>query len=750
MHIPKLVARVLSDRFVLAVTLVLILQGPASAAAGSGGQLSVTVTPPSANVQANGGNQNFTATVQNDKQNGGVTWSLAGTGCSGATCGVLSSAASGSGVAITYTAPANVPSPATVTLTATSVSTKSKTAMATITVVVGVQGIGVTISPKRGGLAVNQTLSVIATINDPLGVQWSASGGSFSSASSMSGVAVMFIAPASAGVYTITATSVTQVDISTTITIGVTDLAGVYTYHNDLSRDGVNAQEYALTPALVNTSSFGKLFSCNADGAIYAQPLWVANVKNIGGGTHNVIVAATMRDSVYAFDADASPCITYWQKTLIPAGETYGNEADVNTQDIYPDIGILGTPVIDSVAGTIYLVTKTKTTSSGTYHQRLHALSLADGSERTGSPVEIDASITVPGNCEGGESVAFNTLTENQRPGLALVNGNVYVAWASHGDHDPYHGWILGYSTANLALAGTFNTSPNAAENLGYCRAGLWMSGGAPAADSINNTVSLYVLTGNGIWDGTTAFGDSVLKLNTAGALRVTDWFTPYNQLSLDGNDTDVGSGGAAVLVNAGGAHPNLLIGGGKQGVLYVLDRTSLGHNHPSDNNQIVQTLTVTGGTFSTPAFWQNTLFHFGSNTGGKAYALDPGTSTFNPSWSSQTSASFNFPGATPSVSSNGSSNGIVWVIDSSNYGTRGHKRLSAGPAVLYAFTANNLGTELWNSGMVAGDVAGNAVKFTVPTVANGKVYIGTRGNDNTVGGGTVFGTIDVYGLKSN
>jgi hypothetical protein len=496
MHIPNLVAKVPSGRFVLTMTLVLVLQGSARVAAGSGGPLSIAVTPPSANVQANGGNQNFTATVQNDKQNGGVTWSLAGTGCSGATCGSLSSAASGSGVPITYTAPANVPSPATVTLTATSVSSKSKTFTATITVIPGgMQGISVTISPKRGGLAVSQTLSLIATTNDPLGVQWSASGGGFSSASSMSGLAVTFTAPASAGVYTLTATSKTQVDISTTITIGVTDLAGVYTYHNDLSRDGVNTQEYALTPALVNTSSFGKLFSCTADGAIYAQPLWVANV-GIGGSTHNVIVAATMRDSVYAFDADASPCVTYWQKTLIPSGETYGNDADVN--------------------------------------------------------------------------------------------------------------------------------------------------------------------------------------------------------------------------------------------------------------NQIVQTLTVTGGTFSTPAFWQNTLFHFGSNTGGKAYALDSGTSTFNASWTSQTSASFNFPGATPSVSSSGSSNGIVWVIDSSNYGTRGHKRLSAGPAGLYAFAANNLGTELWNSGTVAGDVAGNAVKFTVPTIANGKVYIGTRGNDDTVGGGTVFGTIDVYGLKSN
>ena len=743
MYTPTLVARNLSVRFALFVVVVLVLQGFASVTAGSG-PLTVTVNPTSANV-ANGGNQNFTATVQNDKQNRGVTWSLVGAGCSGATCGSLSSAASSSGVAITYTAPANVPTPATVTLTATSVSSRTKTFSATITVTAGMS---VTISPKRGGLAVNQTLSVVATTNDQSGVKWSASGGGFNSASSGSGVAVIFTAPASAGIYTITATSATDANTSATITIGVTDLAGVFTYHNDLSRDGVNTQEYALTPALVNTSSFGKLFSCNADGAIYAQPLWVANVVGIQGGqggTHNVIIAATMRDSVYAFDADASPCVTYWQKTLIPSGETYGNDADVNSQDIYPDIGILGTPVIDS--GSIYLVTKTKTTSGGTYHQRLHALSLTDGSEPTGSPVEIDSSISVPGNCEGGGSVAFNALKENQRPGLALVNGNVYIAWASHGDNDPYHGWILGYSAANLAPSGVFNTSPNAAESLSYCRAGIWMSGGAPAADSINNTVSLYVLTGNGIWDGATAFGDSALKLNTAGGLGLADWFTPYNQLSLDGNDTDVGAGGAAVLVDNVGAHPNLLIGGGKQGVLYVLDRTNLGHNHPSDNNQIVQTLAVTGSTFSTPAFWQNTLFHFGSGSSGKAYALDSSTSTFNASWTSQTGTSFNFPGATPSVSSNGSSNGIVWAIDSSSYGK---KHSSAGPAVVHAFAASNLGTELWNSSMVAGDTAGNAVKFTVPTVANGKVYIGTRGNDDTAGGGTVFGAINVYGLKSN
>ncbi len=271
-------------------------------------------------------------------------------------------------------------------------------------------------------------------------------------------------------------------------------------------------------------------------------------------------------------------------------------------------------------------------------------MSLSDGSERTNSPVEIDSSISVPGNCEGGSSVSFDPLRENQRPGLALVNGVVYVSWASHGDTDQYHGWIIGYSASNLNRVAVYNTSPNKT-NVTTCRAGIWMSGGAPAADFSNNVYHLYVLTGNGIWNGTDAWGDSALKLGTSGGLSVTDWFTPWNQSTLDQGDLDVGSGGAALLVDSSGPHSQLLIGGGKifgtNGVLYILDRTNMGHIHASDNSQIVQTLTVTGGTFSTPAFWQNTLFHFGTNTTGKAYSFNSSTSTFNALWTSQTAASF-------------------------------------------------------------------------------------------------------------
>jgi hypothetical protein len=638
---------------------------------------------------------------------------------------------------------------ASITFQVADSSSPHRTSSSSLSLTVTPGDIRVSVTPVRGGLAVTQPLPFTATVtNDSFakGVTWTVSGGSFSPTSSTGGV---YTAPGTAGTYTITATSVSDVGQSATATVGVTDLAGVYTYHNDLSRDGANTQEFALTTATVNPATFGKLFSCSADAAIYAQPLWVANVA-IGAGKHNVVVAATMRDSVYAFDADANPCVTLWRSQLIPAGETFYGVANVDTKDIFPDIGILGTPVIDGATNAIYLVTKTKTTTPGGVitHQRLHALNLADGSERPNSPVEIDSSISVPGNCDGGSTVAFDTRRENQRPGLALVNGTVYVAWASHGDADTYHGWIIGFDAASLSRVGVFNTSPNAAEGLAYCRAGIWMAGGAPSADAANN---LYVITGNGIWDGVTAFGDSFLRLKTSNGLAVTDWFTPSNQLSLDAGDRDLGSGGAAILVDQlSGPHPQLIIGSGKSGGLYLLDRTSMGRMTPGGPDKFVQNITGTGNSFSTPAFWNNKLFFFGFNEFGKVYNFLPASNMFDPSVASMTPTEFTFPGCSPSVSSGGNSNGVVWVIDSRAFGTNDSGPVAAGPAIVHSYDATNLATELWNSSMSSADTAGNAVKFTVPTVANGKVYIPTRGDDSTTGMGTIFGEIDVYGLKPN
>ena len=333
-----------------------------------------------------------------------------------------------------------------------------------------------------------------------------------------------------------------------------------------LARDGANNQEYLLTTANVKQASFGKLFACTVDGAVYAQPLWVPNVA-IGGGTHNVIVVATMRDSVYVFDADTNNCANpYWKKTLIPSGETYGASADVFTGDIFGDIGILGTPVIDPASKTIYLVTKTKTTTPN-YIQRLHALNLGDG--RGGDEFAGDDCGDVSGDVRRRIDEYVQRVRENQRPGLALSNGMVYIAWASHGDEGTYHGWVLGYQTANLTAVPTvFNSTPNTASGLTYCKGGIWMSGGAPAFDAAGN---MYVMTGNGAFDGTsgsttlpTDFGDSFLKLSTPN-LGVLDYFTPMNQSTLDTNDSDVGASGTSVLIDGTGGG-NFLVGGSKAG----------------------------------------------------------------------------------------------------------------------------------------------------------------------------------------
>ena len=708
-----------------------------------------------ASVQV-GGTQSFTATVTNDSQNKGVSWALSGSGCSGATCGTLSAATSASGTAIAYTAPAAVPS-STVTLTATSVADTTKTAAATITITSGSTGnISIQLTPVRGGMTVTGSQVFTATVTNDVGsagVTWSKTAGTFSSQSTTSAT---YVAPGTAGSVTVTATSVADASKTATATIGVTDLAGVTTYHNNLSRDGANTQEYALTTANVNTTSFGKLFSCAADGAIYAQPLWVANFT-IGGGKHNIIVAATQHDSVYVFDADASPCVTYWHANLldtmhggtsgetpVPSGIT-GNLVGNGFGDVVPEVGVTGTPVIDLGTGTIYVVSKS-VKSGTTFFQRIHALDLATGNEKFSAPVTISATVPGTGDGSSGGSVAFNPQTAFQRAGLALVNGVVYVAFASHEDRAPYHGWVLGYNAATLAQTAAFNDSPNG----GY--SGIWMAGGAPAADASNN---LYLITGNGDYngDGTTNsdYGDSFMKLSTSSGIGVLDWFTPADESTLNANDTDFGAGGAAILVDQpSGPHTQLVIGGGKQGNLFLIDRTSMGHKNST--NQVVQTINNNGAIFATAAFWQNNLYVAGVGPLNQ-YTLNTTTGLFGTSAASQSTTDYGFPGATPSVSSSGSSNGIVWATASGNFGLNSsNPTRAASAAVLHAYDATNLSTELWNSSQASGnrDLAGNCVKFTVPTVANGKVYIGTRGDDTTLNTPTVKGEIDVYGLLPN
>jgi hypothetical protein len=668
--------------------------------------ITIAVNPTAASVHT-GQTQSITATIQNDAQNKGVSWTLTGAGC-GAVCGNLSATASASGTAITYTAPATIPTPPTVTATAKSVADGTKTASATITITAVVGGTAsIAISPVRAALTTGQAQTFTATVtgNANTAVNWEVDSipGGNSSVGTVNGSGV-YSPPSSAGTHTVAARSVADTTASASASVAITDLTGVFTYHNDLSRDGVNSHEYALNTSSVKAATFGKRFACAIDAAAYAQPLWVANVA-IGGGTHNLVIAATQHDTVYAFDADASPCQTYWSKSLLASGETWVSKDDVGTDDIKPDIGIVGTPVIDPNTKTIYVVSKSKNGSS--FHQRLHALSLTDGSEKLNGPQEIAFT-------SGG--VTFDPLRQNERAGLALVNGVVYIAYASHGDQMTYYGWIVGYSASSLAQVSVFNDDPGS----GY--GGIWMSGGAPAADSGNN---LYVITGNGDFDGNTKFGDSFLKLSTGSGINVSSFFSPNNQASLSGGDLDLGSGGAAILVDQATAPNHLVIGGGKEGLLYLLNRDSLGGNSHDDSGA-VQIFSVDNRIFATPAFWQNTLYIGPMKDHIKSYTLNTGTGRFNTSPASQSPSSFGFPGATPSISSQGSSKGIVWAIE------------KAGRAVLHAYDATNLGTELWNSGNNGADQAGQAVKFTVPTVANGKVYVGTDSE------------ISVYGLSPN
>jgi hypothetical protein len=535
----------------------------------------------------------------------------------------------------------------------------------------------------------------------------------------------------------VAATSTADTSKKATALVTVTDLAGVTTFHNNGARDGSNTQEYALTVADVNTTKFGKLFSCPVDGATYTQPLWVPNL-NIGGKVRNVILVATQHDSAYAFDADAKPCAQLWKVNLVDAAHGAGAFAETsvpnplvgnNSGDVQPEIGVTGTPVIDAATKTMYLVSKS-IDSGNSFHIRLHALNLIDGSERFSGPVNVGTSVTGNGAGSTGGIVPFDLRMEHQRSGLALANGVVYVSWAAHEDADPYHGWLIGYNANTLAQASKFNATPNGT------RGGIWMGGGAPAVDANNN---LYVLTGNGTFDNTNDnYGDSALRLNPS--LGLTDWFTPYNQADLENRDLDLASSGLLLLPDQTSGPAHLLLAAGKEGRVYLIDRDSMGHYcsacTTTDTN-VIQSFFITNN-FGTPAFWNNSLYFGGADFGSggdfvKQFVFTGGT--FATSAATKSATRFPFPGTMPSVSSGGSNNGIVWAIDASQYGPPSSR--GTGPAVLHAYDATNLVTELWNSSQATGgrDQAGYAVKFTAPTIANGKVYLNTRTE------------VDVYGL---
>src|ERR1700722_14559175 len=497
----------------------------------------------------------------------------------------------------------------------------------------------------------------------------------------------------------------------------------VLTYHNNNARTGLYSAETILTPANVNSASFGKLFTLSADGLVDAQPLYLSAV-NISGVTHNVLIVATEHGTVYAFDADTGG--TLWHVTTLKSGETTSD--DRGCSQVTPEIGITSTPVIfrpKTSNPVIYVVAMSKD-ASGDYHQRLHALNATNGAELYKGPVDISAKYPGTGDNSSGGYVIFDPAQYKERAGLLLIGHTIYLAWASHCDIRPYTGWIMGYNMTTLAQTTILDVTPNGNEGA------IWGAGAGMASDGAGNII---LLDANGDFDtslNTSGFpsdgdyGNAFLKLSTSSGLAVTDYFEMDNESSENGSDTDLGSGGTLLVSpkDSTGKVWDLAVGAGKDSNLYVVNRNNMGKFN-SGENAIYQELAgaLPGGIWSMPAAY-NAHIYYGP-VGSPILAFEFQNAKLLSSTVAQTSNTFGYPGATPSVSANVSKNGIVWAAENVN------------PAVLHAYNATNL-QEIYNTNQASKnrDQFGAGNKFITPTIAHGKVYVGTT---NGVG---VFGLL--------
>lgn len=495
-----------------------------------------------------------------------------------------------------------------------------------------------------------------------------------------------------------------------------TGSADVLTYHNDNSRTGQNLNETTLTTANVNSASFGLLLTIPVDGKVDAQPLYASKLT-INQASHNVLFVETEHGTVYAFDADSGSSL--WRVSLLQNGESTSD--DHGCSQITPEIGVTATPVIDRSTGphgTIYVTAMSKD-GSGNYHQRLHALDATTGTEQFGGPKEIQATYPGNGDNSAGGTVTFDPAKYAERAGLLLLNGVIYTAWTSHCDSRPYTGWVIGYDQNTLAQKSILNVTPNGNEGA------VWMSGAGLAADSTGN---IFLLDANGQFDTTLNpsgfpnqgdYGNAFLKLSTTNSqLTVADYFEMSNQSQENGGDVDLGSGGTLLLpdlTDNSNKVWHLAVGAGKDSNIYVVDRDNMGKFNPNSNN-IYQELSgaLAGGVWSMPAYFNNTVYYGAVGNNLKAFGVSNAKLSASPT--SQSGNPFPYPGATPSVSANGTSNGIVWAVENS------------GTAVLHAYDATNLSNELYNSNQAANgrDQFGSGNKFITPMIADGKVYVGT------------------------
>lgn len=577
----------------------------------------------------------------------------------------------------------------------------------------------VSVSPLQSSLTPGQTLQFTASISGVVSsnVTWAidgiAGGNSTVGTISSSG---LYTAPSAAGTHTATATSTANTSQSASVPLIVTAYAGTFVYHNDDARTGQNLNETVLTTGNVNETQFGKLFSYPVDGQIYGEPLYVPGVSVPGQGLHNVVYVVTENDSVYAFDADGAVTALLWQVNFLTNGQQTLSDTDIGgCANITPQVGITSTPVIDPASNSIFVVARTKliSGSSTTYYQTLYSLDITTGTILQST--QIQASVS---SAKG--TVTFNPQTQNQRSGLFLLNGVVYISWASHCDIQPYHGWMMGYEESTLQQVTAYNTTPNGVEG------GIWQSGAAPAVDNNGN---IFVMNGNGTFDVNTGgvdYGEGLEKLSLNGnSLQVEDYFVPSNYQTLNASDLDLGGGGPLLIPAQPTSPANLLVAAGKQGMVYLINQDDLGQFN-ANGNQVIQSLPAgtVPNAHSMPAYWQNNIYFCGVGNNLQSYFLLNGLLSTSPT--SQSPDTFGYPGSTPAVSSNGSANGIVWSLET----------IIGYPAALRAYDAANVSRELYTSTQNPNrDQAGNAIKFQVPTVANGKVYIGTATE------------LDVYGL---
>jgi hypothetical protein len=544
----------------------------------------------------------------------------------------------------------------------------------------------------------------------------------------------LYTPPSTAGPHTITAINNANANQNASVPIVVSGYAGTLTYHNDNLRSGLNSNETALTAGNVNPNQFGKLFSRPVDGYVYAQPLWVPSVNVSGQGVRNVVFVATEHDSVYAFDADRAGTALWHTSFINPAiGITTVPKADVEVGvDLIPEAGITATPVIDAARGVLFVLARTKEVSGSitNYVHRLHALDITTGNEMPGSPMVIGGQVAGKGYDSVSGVVTFAGWHQNNRAALLLLNGVVYVAFAALEDIDFYHGWVFGYDQNTLAQVSIFNDTPNGSKG------GIWQGGGGLLADSSGN---IFLATGNGTFDankGGRDYGTAFLKLSpNGGTLSVADYFTPFSQkyLNLELINGDLASAGPLLLPDQNGLVAHLAMACGKSGTIYLMNRDNLGHNNPN-TDQIQQALygtiglsSLPTGNYGTPAYSQGQIYIQGVKDPLKQFTISQSLLSAGPNAVSPETVGY--PGTNPVVSSNGELNAIAWTIDAS--GNASNK-----PSILRAYDAANVAHEIYDSTLAASrDKAGPAVKFSSPTVANGKVYVGTQTE------------LDVYGL---